>query len=299
MKTSLGATYYGDGRCRFMVWAPLAERVEVRLVSPHERVVPLERYSQGYHRAVLDDCRPPQHYVYRLFKDQASDPIERPDPASRCQPEGVHGPSQVVEPHFDWEDADWHGLPLTKYIIYELHVGTFTPEGTFDAAVDYLDELKELGITAVELMPVAQFPGARNWGYDGVYPFAVQNSYGGPQGLKRLVNACHLKGLAVILDVVYNHLGPEGNYLRDFGPYLETSALISRISTGPPGERPSILTGLTATTSGGISLKMRFTGLRIVTSMPCALMRCMPYWTFPPDRFWRHWHGRFIARPND
>jgi len=220
MKTSLGATYYGDGRCRFMVWAPLAERVEVRLVSPNERVVPLERYSQGYHRAVLDDCRPPQHYVYRLFKDQAGDPIERPDPASHCQPEGVHGPSQVVEPHFDWEDADWHGLPLTKYIIYELHVGTFTPEGTFDAVIDHLEELKELGITAVELMPVAQFPGARNWGYDGVYPFAVQNSYGGPQGLKRLVNACHLKGLAVILDVVYNHLGPEGNYLRDFGPYF-------------------------------------------------------------------------------
>jgi maltooligosyltrehalose trehalohydrolase len=220
MKTALGATYYGDGRCRFLVWAPLAERVEVRTVSPRMRDVPLERHPRGYHRAVLEDCLPSERYVYRLFKGQAADPIERPDPASRCQPDGVHGPSQVVDPHFSWEDADWRGLPLSKYIIYELHVGTFTPGGTFDAAIDYLDELKDLGITAVELMPVAQFPGSRNWGYDGVYPFAVQNTYGGAQGLKRLVNACHLKGLAVILDVVYNHLGPEGNYLRDFGPYF-------------------------------------------------------------------------------
>ena len=220
MKTSLGATYYRDGRCRFLVWAPFVERIEVRCVSPQERIVPLERLPQGYHRAVLTDFDPVSRYVYRLYKSQTKAPIERPDPASRCQPEGVHGPSQVVDRDFNWEDADWHGLPLSQYIIYELHVGTFTSAGTFDAVVAHLDELKDIGITAIELMPVAQFPGTRNWGYDGTYLFAAQNSYGGPQGLKRLVNACHRKGLAVILDVVYNHLGPEGNYLWDFGPYF-------------------------------------------------------------------------------
>jgi len=220
MKTSLGAAYSRDGRCRFLVWAPLAERVEVRRLSPDEAVVPLERLPQGYHGAMAADFNPSDRYVFHLYQRQAGEPIERPDPASRFQPEGVHGPSQIVDPHFAWEDDDWHGLPLSQYIIYELHVGTFTSEGTFDAVMMHLDELKNIGISAVELMPVAQFPGTRNWGYDGVYPFAVQNSYGGPQGLKRLVNACHRKGLAVILDVVYNHLGPEGNYLRDFGPYF-------------------------------------------------------------------------------
>jgi maltooligosyltrehalose trehalohydrolase len=145
---------------------------------------------------------------------------ERPDPASRFQPQGVHGPSQVVNPNFSWGDDSWSGLSLNEYIIYELHVGTFTPDGTFPAIIPHLHDLKNLGITAIELMPVAQFPGSRNWGYDGTYPFAVQNSYGGCEGLKRLVNRCHQAGLAVVLDVVYNHLGPEGNYLADFGPYF-------------------------------------------------------------------------------
>jgi maltooligosyltrehalose trehalohydrolase len=126
----------------------------------------------------------------------------------------------VADPRFSWEDGCWCGIPLRDYVIYELHVGTFTPEGTLAAIIPCLDELRELGITAVELMPVAQFPGSRNWGYDGVYPFAVHHSYGGPEGLKRLVNACHQRGLAVILDVVYNHLGPEGNYLANYGPYF-------------------------------------------------------------------------------
>ena len=220
MRTSLGATYYGDGRCRFLVWAPRAERVEIRQLSPQERSAALEKLPQGYPRVVLTDFDPSGRYVYRLYQIQAKEPVERPDPASRFQPEGVHGPSQVVNAEFSWDDADWHGRALSRYIIYELHVGTFTPEGTFDAVIAHLDELRDIGITAVELMPVAQFPGTRNWGYDGTYPFAAQNSYGGPQGLKRLVNACHRKGLAVILDAVYNHLGPEGNYLRDFGPYF-------------------------------------------------------------------------------
>ncbi len=220
MKRSLGAIGLPEGGCRFTVWAPFSERIEVRQISPVERIEPLQPLAQGYHGAVLTDFDTGGRYVYRLYKPRGGEPLERPDPASVFQPEGVHGPSQAVAAEFDWEDREWHGLPLSRYIIYELHVGTFTPEGTFDAVIGHLDELRDLGITAVELMPVAQFPGTRNWGYDGTCPFAAQNSYGGPQGLKRLVNACHLKGLAVILDVVYNHLGPEGNYLRDFGPYF-------------------------------------------------------------------------------
>jgi maltooligosyltrehalose trehalohydrolase len=197
--------------------------VDLRIVSPHERIARLEKIGKGYHQIVLTDVDPAARYVYRMHVEQrpsARDPKERPDPASRYQPLGVHGPSQVVSSVFNWQDANWFGLPLAQYIIYELHVGTFTPEGTFDAVIPHLDRLIEIGITAVELMPVAQFPGNRNWGYDGTYPFAAQTSYGGPQSLKRLVNACHRKGLAVVLDVVYNHLGPEGNYLRDFGPYF-------------------------------------------------------------------------------
>ncbi|MFA4904759.1 MAG: malto-oligosyltrehalose trehalohydrolase [Desulfobaccales bacterium] len=214
-KGGLGATYLGEGLGGFLVWAPLINRVEVHLLSPEERMVPLEKVSRGYHYGVAPGVKPGSRYFYRLDGN-----TERPDPASRFQPEGVHGPSQVIDPHFVWEELHWSGIPLSHYVLYELHVGTFTAQGTFDAIVPHLDDLKDLGITAIEIMPVAQFPGDRNWGYDGVYPFAVQNSYGGPDGLKRLVDACHQRGLAVILDVVYNHLGPEGNYLPDFGPYF-------------------------------------------------------------------------------
>jgi maltooligosyltrehalose trehalohydrolase len=144
-----------------------------------------------------------------------------PDPVSRLLPEGVHGPTEIVDPEkFAWTDSGWLGLPLRDYVVYELHVGTFTPEGTFDAAIAKLPYLKSLGITVIEIMPVAAFPGTRNWGYDGVSPYSVQASYGGPDGLKRLVNAAHEIGLGVMLDVVYNHLGNEGNYLRTFGPYF-------------------------------------------------------------------------------
>jgi len=214
-KCGLGATYLGGGLGGFLVWAPLINQVEVHILSPEERIVPLGKVSRGYHYGVVPGVKPGTRYFYRLDGNN-----ERPDPASKFQPEGVHGPSQVIDPHFVWEELHWSGIPFSHYVLYELHVGTFTAQGTFDAIIPHLDELKDLGITAIEIMPVAQFPGDRNWGYDGVYPFAVQNSYGGPEGLKTLIDACHQRGLAVILDVVYNHLGPEGNYLHDFGPYF-------------------------------------------------------------------------------
>lgn len=211
----LGATYLGDGQCRFCVWAPTATKVELHLTSPNDRLVPMEQLDKGYWATAVEGVEPESLYLYRLNGN-----VDRPDPASSFQPQGVHGASQVVDCRFPWQDDFQHGPPLNDYIIYELHVGAFTEEGTFDAVINYLDELAELGVTAIELMPIAQFPGTRNWGYDGVYPYAVQNSYGGPQGLKRLVNTCHQRGMAVVLDVVYNHMGPEGNYLEDFGPYF-------------------------------------------------------------------------------
>jgi maltooligosyltrehalose trehalohydrolase len=212
----LGASLLAGDCCRFLVYAPLARKVEVRLLSPRDRLVELERIEGGYHHGLVEDASPGALYLYRLDGSR-----ELPDPASRFQPQGVHGPSQVVDPAaFKWTDGEWTGIQLEKYILYELHVGTFTPEGTFDAVVPHLDTLAELGITALEIMPVAQFPGDRNWGYDGACPFAVQNSYGGPDGMKRLVDACHSRGMAAVLDVVYNHLGPEGNYLGAYGPYF-------------------------------------------------------------------------------
>ncbi len=212
---NLGAKAGKDEKCAFCVWAPRAETLEVCFRSPYNRTVELERLDRGYYGATVDGVSPGATYFYRLNGVK-----ERPDPASRFQPEGVHGPSQVVDPRFAWNDAGWRAPLLQEYIFYEIHVGAFTSEGTFDAVIPHLDDLRDLRITAIEIMPVAQFPGSRNWGYDGVYPFAVQNSYGGPDGLKRLVNACHQHGLAVVLDVVYNHLGPEGNYLGEFAPYF-------------------------------------------------------------------------------
>lgn len=212
---SLGATYLGDGRCRFLVWAPNVERLDLKLLDPEPRLLSMSKQQRGYYELTVDGVEPGSRYFFRIDDDR-----DRPDPASRFQPEGVHRPSAVVGLEFPWTDHAWRGIPLHQYITYELHVGTFTREGTFDAAIAKLDNLKELGVTAIELMPVAQFPGGRNWGYDGVQPFAVQNTYGGPDGLKRLVDAAHARGLAVVLDVVYNHLGPEGNYLAEFGHYF-------------------------------------------------------------------------------
>jgi len=211
----LGATCLDGRGCRFVVWAPRAHTLDIHIVSPQDRMIAMVKEERGYFHAEVEDLEPGALYRYRL-----NGTLERPDPASRSQPQGVHGPSEVVDLAFPWDDAGWGGVALRDYVLYELHVGTFTSEGTFDAVIPRLEELKDLGVTAVELMPVAQFPGSRNWGYDGTYPYASQNSYGGARALQRLVNACHRHGLSAVLDVVYNHLGPEGNYLADFGPYF-------------------------------------------------------------------------------
>ncbi|MBI4545691.1 MAG: malto-oligosyltrehalose trehalohydrolase, partial [Gemmatimonadetes bacterium] len=169
---ALGAHYLGGGRSSFRVWAPASPRLEVVFTGPVERVVPLEPGERGYHVAVVDDVAPGALYHYRLSGGR-----ELPDPASRFQPLGVHGPSQVVDSGFAWSDVEWAGIALEQCVFYELHVGTYTAEGTFAAIAPHVRGLRELGITVLELMPVAQFPGSRNWGYDGVLPFAVQNSY--------------------------------------------------------------------------------------------------------------------------
>ena len=215
---TLGASVK-DAATTFSVWAPRA-----RTVSAHVRTGDsagdhaLRRASdhRGVWTATIDGVTHSDRYGFRL---DGGEPL--PDPTSRSQPDGVHGLSEVIDPsRFEWTDDEWKGLALADFVIYELHVGTFTPEGTFDAIIPRLPELAELGITAIEVMPIASFPGRRNWGYDGVHFYAPQHSYGGPDGFKRLVDAAHANGLAVVLDVVYNHVGPEGNYLGNFGPYF-------------------------------------------------------------------------------
>lgn len=208
-----GAVPVDEHTTRFRVWAPLHDELVLDLVDQNEQVA-MTKDELGFH-SVVAACGAGARYMYRV-----DDGPPRPDPASRFQADGVHGPSEVIDPKFDWTDQNWQGVDRSDLIIYELHIGTLTDEGTFVAAIDRLDELVELGVTAIELMPVATSAGRWNWGYDGVNLFAPLSAYGGPADLRRLVDAAHAKGLAVILDVVYNHLGPEGNYLSDFGPYL-------------------------------------------------------------------------------
>lgn len=210
----LGAHLRDDGSAEFLVWGPDVEQIDVYLPA-RDSVHRLKRGANGYHRGEVKDIRVGEHYFFRLDGEK-----DRPDPASRWQPEGVHGPSALVASAFAWDDMGWVPPSLRNTVIYELHTGTFTSEGTFDAIIPHLPRLKELGITTIELMPVNQFTGERNWGYDGVNLYAPHHDYGGAVGLKRLVNACHKAGIGVYLDVVYNHLGPEGNYLWDYGPYF-------------------------------------------------------------------------------
>src|SRR5687768_3032346 len=213
-----GARPQADGSAVFRVWAPRARGLEVKVLCDGPRTFALEETGGGVYEARVEGVGPGADYVYVVNGS------ERPDPVSRFQPAGVHGPSRVVAPEeFEWTDEGWRGVALKDYVLYELHTGTFTPEGTFEAVIPKLAHLKSLGVTAVELMPVAEFPGARNWGYDGAHPYAPQSTYGGPEGLKKLIDACHREGLAFVLDVVYNHLGPEGNYAGEFMPLYSDS----------------------------------------------------------------------------
>src|SRR6056297_1291428 len=211
----LGAHPQADGSTRFCIWCPGDSPVSIELTGSG-RSLTLDRDDQGYCVGIAEQMRPGDEYLVKVGDGQP-----RPDPASRYQPQGVHGPSQVVDSNrFAWTDQKWSGVRREDLVIYELHLGAFTQEGTLAAAIKRLDELVELGITAVELMPLADAAGHWNWGYDGVHFFAPNRNYGTPDDLRRFVDQAHQKGLAVILDVVYNHFGPEGNYLGQIAPYL-------------------------------------------------------------------------------
>jgi malto-oligosyltrehalose trehalohydrolase len=214
-----GAECRGDGSVRFRLWAPAAHQVELCFAGSKSGTrLSLEQLDNGWFELVTDAAKPGTQYRFRIDSGQ-----EVPDPASRFQPEDVHGPSEVIDPTaFGWKDETWRGRRWEEAVIYELHVGAFTPSGTFSAVSDRLDYLADLGITAIELMPVADFPGRRNWGYDGVLPFAPDSTYGRAEDLKTLVQNAHDRGLMILLDVVYNHFGPEGNYLNCYAPQFFT-----------------------------------------------------------------------------
>jgi len=201
------------GGTRFRLWAPRANSVSLRLEAGNPAALPMEREPGGWFSLTAADAGPGSCYRYLV------DGKTFPDPASRRQPEGVHGPSEVIAPEaYDWSDIEWRGRPWEEIVIYELHLGTFSESGDFTGAIRHLDHIVELGATAVELMPIAEFPGRHDWGYDGVFLYAPASAYGRPEALKQLVEACHSRGLAIFLDVVYNHFGPEGNYLPAIAP---------------------------------------------------------------------------------
>lgn len=213
MKWTFGAEMLGSGKAEFHVWNPLERSIELKLLDSDTRVE-LSPYGDGIWGAVTDVVRN-EHYIYQIRDRQY------PDPASRFQPDGVHGPSMVVDhSEYVWKENEWKGGRLEDYVLYELHTGTYTQDGTYNGIAERAGYLSNLGITAVEIMPLSQFPGRRNWGYDGVFPYAPQNSYGSVDDLKKLVDTLHGHGMDVVLDVVYNHLGPEGNYLPNFGPFF-------------------------------------------------------------------------------
>jgi len=211
-RRNIGVNFIDTGEAEIVIWSPLAKSVDVFV---NEKKISLSN-NFGHWKAVTRDILPGTKYSISVDGQKSL-----PDPASLSQPDGVHGASAAVDLNkFRWTDTSWRNIPQRDYIIYELHTGTFTPEHNFEGIASKLDHLADLGINAIEIMPVGQFPGSRNWGYDGVFPFAVQQSYGGAEGLQKLVNTCHEKGIAVILDVIYNHIGPEGNYLPQFAPYF-------------------------------------------------------------------------------
>src|SRR5258708_5609533 len=222
-RPALGATPLPGGGWNFTVWAPRHERVELHLLNTGA-AFPMERDALGYHGVIAEDVQAGAKYLYRF-----GDSPERPDPASRRQPDGVHGPSELVDLRsFEWTDRNWKGLALEDSVFYEVHVGTFTREGTFAALLASLDQLAALGVTSIEIMPIAQFPVPWNWCSHGVYPLAFKHVYCTPIDLQILVNAAHSRGLAVAVDVVDNHLGPERSYLSEYGPYFTDRSKITR-----------------------------------------------------------------------
>ncbi len=212
LKRTLGVNLNKEKQAVVKVWAPKANRMGI---LSGDLNIDLQKGNYGYWSVITDQISAGSRYWFLM-----DDEKQLPDPASLGQPDGVHEASLAVDLDYDWQDGDWTNIPLKDYIFYELHTGSFSAEGDFKGVAAHLDHLLELGITAIELMPVAAFPGTRNWGYDGVFPFAVQSAYGGAKGLQELVNLCHQKGLAVVLDVVYNHVGPEGSYFEEYGSYF-------------------------------------------------------------------------------
>jgi maltooligosyltrehalose trehalohydrolase len=210
-----GAEAQAGGGVRFRFWAPGARSIDLSIGN---RMIPLVPQPDGWYEYVDPQAGPGTRYRYRIDGE-----LLVPDPASRFQPEDVDGPSEVIDPHaYKWSDHAWHGRPWREAAIYELHIGTFTPEGSYAGAAKKLKALVDLGITAIELMPLADFAGKRNWGYDGVLPYAPDSAYGRPEDLKALIDAAHGLGLMVLLDVVYNHFGPKGNYLPRYAPQFFT-----------------------------------------------------------------------------
>ncbi|HEY8521749.1 MAG TPA: malto-oligosyltrehalose trehalohydrolase [Gammaproteobacteria bacterium] len=232
-----GAEVRDDGGVRFRLWAPAERRIALVLEDRGERLA-MEPRDGGWHELVTDRAAPGSRYRFELERG-----LRVPDPASRFQPDDVHGPSEVIDPaSYAWADGAWRGRPWHEAVVYELHVGAFTPQGTFLAAAEKLDHLVRLGVTSIELMPIADFPGERSWGYDGVLPFAPDASYGRPEHLKALVDAAHARNVMVLLDVVYNHFGPDGNYLPLYAPQVFTdrheTPWGNALNFDGPGSRP-------------------------------------------------------------
>jgi len=264
-----GAQLLEDSRTQFRLWAPGAQGVDLELKAGEDcRLLPMQATQGGWFMATAERAPAGTPYMFRI-----DGRVSVPDPASRWNPDDVHGASVVVDPRaFEWPDAQWRGRPWEEAVIYELHVGSFTAEGTFAAVEAKLDYLVDLGITALELMPVSDFPGKRNWGYDGVLPFAPDAAYGKPDDLKRLIAAAQARGLMVLLDVVYNHFGPEGNYLHVYAAPFSIRRGIrrgARPSTSTPSRPPRCVTS---------SFTTPFTGSRNITSTVCVWMPFTRFW---------------------
>ncbi len=288
----LGATPLSDSLTRFCVWAPRHERLEIKNASS-DMTHSLSKCESGYHMGSIDGFAAGDLYYVQIPNGPA-----RPDPASRFQPQGVHGPSQIIDRQFAWTDSQWNGVRRDDLVIYELHIGALTEEGTFQSAIERLDELVELGITAIEVMPPNETAGRWNWGYDGVNLFAPRHSYGSPDDLRSLVDAAHAKGLAVIVDVVYNHFGPEGNYLGDFASY------ISRLHTTVWGAAPNLDQLPDATEMRRFLIanaihwldEYHIDGLR-VDAIHCIRDNSEPHWVAELSDAVRRWGQRYGRHP--